>query len=228
MVSHRKVSAVPHSGTIKKRLQMMGGWGEYLKYREDLRKQGMQPAEAKQRAYKDLGIEEKWQDHLQRKSRAEILGRDAPLTPGEMVSPGYKRLSVTQDAIVGDQVLSLPEQVRWVKQQLARVRNGGDQPVEFPSADVLYWYQIAMTRPTDFDKIVLKIESPERESEDAMMRDGEYQFAEIEEQLRLALNEVGVLLREIEANVARAFHGVLPAGSEGSGVESPVSAGVDT
>jgi hypothetical protein len=189
----------------------------------------MQPREAVERAYTDLKVEEKWQDHRQRKSRAEILGHGAPLTPREMeeVSPGYKRLAVTQDAIIGDQVLSLPEQVRWVKQQLARVRNGGDQPVEFPSADVLYWYQIAMTRPTDFDKIVLKIEAPERESEDAMMRDGEYQFAEIEEQLRLAVKEVGVQLGEIEENMARAFHGVLPAGSEGSGVESPISTGVD-
>ena len=156
-----------------------------------------------------------------------ILGRDAPLTPGELkeVDPKYRPLGVTQDASVGNQVLSLPEQVRWVKQQLARVRNGGVQPTEFPSADTLYWYQIAMTRPMDFDKIVLKIEAPERETEDAMMRDGEYQMSEIESQIRMGLKEVGVQLREIEERVARAFHGVLPAGSEGPGVEPAVPAG---
>ena len=208
-----KVSPVPQSGTIKKRCQAMGCWGEYLAIREGLKKQGLMPRESVVRAYTELRLEEKWQDFRKRQTQAAIVGSNVPLTPAEMkeVSPRYQEPAITKDATVGDAVMSLPEQVRWVKQQLARVRNGGEQPKEFPNADALYWYQIAVTRPVDFDKIVLKIEAPDKDSNDAAARDSEYQFREIEKQIEEALKEVGSQLAEYEAE----FAGTLAMATEG-------------
>lgn len=226
MARPSKASPVPQSGTVKKRCQTIGCWNEYLQLRESLKKQGMGAREAVVRAYTDLRIEERWQDYRTRQTQAAILGKQAPLTPGEMkeVYPRYQPPSVTREASVGEQVLSLPEQIQWVKRQLARVRNGGDQPSEFPNADVLYWYQIAVTRPVDFDKIVLKIEAPDKDADDAASRDSEYQFREIERQLEEAVKEVGRQLSEYEKGFSETLDEVLSPGPEGSGVEPAVPA----
>lgn len=223
---NKGVDPTPKGGTIKKRCDEMGCWGEYLARREQLKREGMQPRESACRAYKDCRIEERWQDYQARKFRGELLGKGAPLTPGEMkeVKPDYQAPSPTRGAEVGESAMSLPEQIRWVKQQLAKVRNGGDEPQVFPNADALYWYQISISRPTDFDKIVLKIESPDKDAEDLMMRDGEYQFSQIEKQLLEAREEVGAQLREYETEFIEPCEPVLPVGSEGAGVEPVVEA----
>jgi hypothetical protein len=178
-----------------------------------------------------MGLGEKWKEWRQRQTQAQILGRNVPLTPAEIkeVKPDYQSPLVTRGGLVGTEVLSLAEQIQWVKQQLAQVRNGAPHPTQFPNADVLYWYQIATTRPADFDKIVLKIETPGKDAGDgAWMRDGEYQFSQIESQLKQAVQEVGNQLREIErefeTEMAATLDGPVQAGSEGPGLESAVSA----
>jgi len=216
----------PRCSTIKQRCQALGNFGAYVQLRESLKRQGMAAREAAERAYSDLHIEQMWQDHRQRQTQATILGMGAPLTPTEMktVNPSYTPPTPTSGAEVGGAMMSLPEQIRWVKQQLARVRNGGEAPAHFPNADALYWYQIAATRPQDFDKIVLKIEAPDKDAEDVLMRDGEHQFAEIERQIKEAVEEVGKQLVVIEAGFSEIFHAALSAGAQGSGVEPAVPA----
>jgi hypothetical protein len=219
---------VPSGKTIKQQCLSLGPsvWKDFWQARDRYKMEGLAPAEAVERTYKEKRIAELYDDWRKRETQREILGRDVPLTPAEIkeIHPDYQAPSVTNGGEVGEAVLSLPEQVRWVKQKLAQVRNGGDQPTSFPNADVLYWYQIAMTRPQDFDKIVLKIEAPEKDAEDAMMRDGEFQFSQIEAQIRQAAEECGSQLRDIEQSLATAFDGVLPSCPEGAGVEPAVSA----
>lgn len=194
---------IPQAPWIKKKCQDLGGsvWKEYWTARDAYKREGMEPQEARERVYVEQRIAERWNDWRQRRSQAEIVGKNVPLTPAEMkeINPNYKAPSVTKEAEIGKDILSLPEQVRWVKQKLARVRNGGEQPTSFPSADTLYWYQIAVTRPVDFDKLVLKIEAPEKDGENAIMQDGEHQFATIERQLGEAVQEVGNQLVEMES-----------------------------
>jgi len=196
-----KPGTVPKAGTIKKRCAMTGKWAEYLKRREELKKAGqLQPREAAVRAYEELKIEQLYFDQISRQTRADLLSTPGPLTPVEMqeVRPGYKPVSVTAGAEIGGDVLSLPEQIAWVKRNLARARNGGDQPTRFPNEDTLYWWQIAIQRPADFDKLVLRTESPDKASEDEMLRENEHQFKEIERQIQDALKEVGRQLKDYE------------------------------
>jgi hypothetical protein len=221
-----KTGKIPSGPRIRKMCEDIACFGDYMKLRERYKLEGLLSREAIERAFIELNIAERWKDWRQRQTQSAILGSNVPLTPTEIreIKPDFQSAMMTSGAPVGEQVLSLPEQIRWVKQQLAKVRNGGDHPGSFPNADVLYWYQIAVSRPTDFDKIVLKIESPKEDTEDAMMRDGEYQFSQIETQLKQALQEVGKQLRELEADVAETLDGLVQACPEGSGVEPAISA----
>ena len=192
---------VPRGDTIRKHCEDLGVFGAYVGLRERYKSEGMSPRESAVRAVTEMRIEERWADWRQRQTQAGILGKGVPLTPAEMkkIRPDYVVPSITRDSEVGERVLSLPEQIRWVKQELAKVRDGQPMPTKFPSSDVLYWFQISLTRPLDFDRIVLKIEAPERDAEDQWMRDGEYQFEQIERQLQEALTETGNQLIEKEA-----------------------------
>ena len=222
----RRTSGVPPGPTIKRQCQSIDEWPAYLKSREGYKLEGLLAKEAAARAYTEHRIKEKYEAWRQRQSQAEILGSGVPLTPAEIkeVKPDYRAPRVTKGSTVGDAVLSLPEQVRWVKQRLAKARNGEGNPTEYPNADALYWYQIAITRPVDFDKIVMKVEAPERDADDLLMRDGEYQFSQIESQLQQAVKEVGGQLSEIESRMAEPLDGFLPSGAEGACVESSVPA----
>lgn len=199
-----KARHIPHQNTIRRKCQALGIVDEYIAAREAYKRQGLTPKEAIERVYVEMRIGERHQEWQGRQSQSEIMGKGVPMTPAELkaVKPDYTPASVTQGSEVGDTVLSLPEQIRWVKHQLARRRNGEEDPKSYPSADVLYWYQIAITRPADFDRIVLKLETPEKDADDAWMRDGEYQFKQIETQLREALEEVGDQLVGYEAGFA--------------------------
>lgn len=221
-----KGSKPPANRTLARYADALGEKASFVKLREDYKLRGMSPRDAAVRAADDMRLAERYEDHRRRKTLGELVGRSAPLTASEAkeIHPSYEAPTVTKGSRVGDRALSFPEQVRWVKQQLARVRDGRGSPEEFPSEDTLYWYQIAITRPGDFDKIVLKMESPERESEDAMLRDGEYQFSQIEQQLLDALQEVGQQLVEQEAGFAEALDGLLRVRSEGSGEQSAIPA----
>lgn len=227
MTSKARPGTVPKAGTIKKRCEAIGEWANYLKRREELKTAGqLQPREAAMRTYKELKIEERYFDHISRQTRADILSTPGPLTPVEMqaVRPGYKPVGVTPGSDIGGDVLSLPEQISWVKRNLARARNGGDQPTRFPNEDTLYWWQIAIQRPADFDKLVLKTESPDKPEDDEMLRENEHQFKEIERQIQDALKEVGRQLKDYEQEFSSTLDAVLPDGSQGSDQQSLVPA----
>jgi hypothetical protein len=211
---------------MRRHAKDIGVWDDLVRLREKLKLEGMAATEACERAGADLKIEERWQDWRKRKTQVEIMGRGVPITPTEMVEikPDYVAPRITPGSIVGDESFSLPEQIRWVKQKLARVRNGGDQPTRFPNDDVLYWYQIAITRPLDFDRMVIKLETPDKGADDAWLRDGEYQFAEIEKQLIEAVKEAGKQLVEQEREFAETLNALLRDGAKGAGVELAVSA----
>jgi len=197
----QKKHGVPHHSTVRRQAKCCGLWGDLVALRERYKLEGLTPRDAQSRAYLELGVAKAYEDWRLRRTQGELLGKGVTLTPAETreVVPGYKDPSIPEGAEVGEEVLSLPEQVRWVKRELARVRNGGEKPMRFPSADVLYWYQRGVRSPGDFDKLVTKIEAPEKEADDAWMRDGEYQFTQIEGQLKEALGEVKGQLREVES-----------------------------
>jgi len=213
------MAKLPLNKTLTAHAKTVGLRAKFFDLRDGYKLEGMNPREAAVRAYTELGIGKLMDDHRRRQTQGEILGRGVALTPAEMaqVNPQYKAASVTEGSEIGEDVLSMPEQIRWVKQQLARVRNGGDPPVRYPNADALYWYQIAITRPADFDKIVLKIEAPEKDAEDVWMRDGQYQFSQIEGQLQDALREVAGQMAELEAAFVPRIESVFaqPATAEG-------------
>lgn len=227
MAAKMRLGTVPKAGTIKKRCQTIGKWAEYLKRREELKVAGqLLPREAAVRAYADLKIEQLYFDHISRQTRAELVSQPGPLTPAEMqeVRPGYKPVSVTAGAEIGADVLSLPEQIAWVKRNLARTRNGGEQPTRFPNEDTLYWWQIAVQRPADFDKLVLKTESPDKPEDDESMRDNERQFKEIERQIQDALKEVGRQFKDYEQEFSSTLDAVLSDGPQGADQQSLVPA----
>ena len=218
--------AIPKGPLMKKRCMDVGQERQWIDLRERYKREGLTPRDAAVRSYVELGIAEKWDDWNRRRTLQAIVGSTVPLTPSETkkATPSYTPPSVTKGSDVGEAVLSLPEQIRWVKQRLAMVRNGGEPPQSYPNADVLYWYQIAITRPADFDKIVLKIESPQTDGDDVIARDGEHQFREIESQIEEALKEVGKQLGEYEQAFSETLDELLPAGAEGPGVEPAVPA----
>jgi hypothetical protein len=84
----------------------------------------------------------------------------------------------------------------------------------------------------NFDKLVIKTESPDKPEDDAMLRDNERQFREIEDQIREAVKEVGDQLKDYEREFhetldtifSGALDAVLPDGSEGAGQQPVVPA----
>jgi hypothetical protein len=203
----RSCGRVPSHITIKKYAKALGLWADFVRLREHYKLKGLMAREAAERSWREMRIVELWQDWRGRKTQQEIMGSGVPITPEEMkeIHPSYQVPSITNGAEVGEEVLSLAEQVRWANEELAMVRNGGDQPHYFPSKGTMSWYQFGLSNETEFRKMVVRTEAPGKGPEDAMLRDGEYQFEEIERQLREAVKEVGSQWREIETSIARAF-----------------------
>lgn len=204
----------PSSRETTRRAGLLGNDArhEYIQLRERYKGEGLSAKEACERASIELKIHERFEDYRRRKVQSELMGAGVPLTPAEAseANPGYRPPARMEPGEVGDQILSLAEQIKWVKHRVALVRNGGDHPKEYPSPDVLYWYQIASTRPGDFDKIVMKLEAPEKNTEDWIFQDGEHQFSEVEKQIREALSEVGDGLVEAESGFAEILKGESP------------------
>ena len=202
---------LPSSREMTRRASLLGNEvrHEYIQLREGYKGKGLSARESYERATIEMDLMARWKDYRRRKVQADLMGAGVPLTPAEAMdaNPGYRAPGLMEPAEVGNQILSLAEQIKWVKQEVALVRNGRDHPKRYPSPDVLYWYQIASTRPGDFDKIVLKVEAPEKNAEDWIFQDGEHQFSEVEKQIREALSEVGDGLVEAEAGFVEILQG---------------------
>lgn len=214
---------IPSRGTVKRKCQDLGCWGDFTELRSRYRMQGLLASEANERAFVELEVAERWAKWRNRKTQSQILGSNVPLTEDERreILPSCAVPSVTQGAEVGDQVLSMGEEVLWARDQRAMVQNGSDPPKFFPSKGALSWYQYAVSSPMKFQDCVMKIQSPTGGSDDVWMRDGEYQFSQIESQVAEAVKEVGEQLGRFESGFADTLNAALSVGSEGS-VEQPV------
>ena len=122
---------IPNATRLKEHCLDLGEevWRAFVNLRENYKRQDLTAKDARVRAALELKIEERWADWRKRKTCAEITGSEVALTPTEVKSvlPDYVAPSVTHQAKIGNLEMSLPEQIRWVKQRLAVVRNGGDQ-----------------------------------------------------------------------------------------------------
>jgi len=177
---------------------------EYIDLREKYKGEGMSAAEAKERAYVELKIEARWHDWKRRVKMREAMVEAVPLTPAEMGEVGgaaeeTARAGKAQE--IGNQEMSVAEQVKWAARWAARVQNGEDPPVRFPCEGALFWYQSAVGNRREFEKILLKIESPGGDPDNLFLADSQYQYAEIEKQIREAAKEVGNKLRELEDQI---------------------------
>ena len=96
----------------------------------------------------------------------------------------------------------------WAKRWVARIQNGDDGPKKFPNEGALFWLQSALSNRREFEKVVLRVESPTVEGESAYLLDGQYQLREIEKQLEEALRECGERLMEMESGFVELFKSV--------------------
>jgi len=94
--------------------------------------------------------------------------------------------------------MSLAEQVKWAMRWAAKVQNGDDPPTKFPCEGALFWYQSAVGNRREFEKLLLRVEAPGGDPDNLYLQDSQYQFAEIEKQIRQAVAEAGPRLRELE------------------------------
>ncbi len=200
---------VPHTNTVRQWCRALGCWEEYKTQREGYKLQGLTAREAKVRALKEMDMRRKHEEFKERQSMSRIIGSDVPLTDDEVkeVIPKHQRPGDTLGADVGEEAMSLPEQIKWAKREVAKRQNGGPVPAYFPNYDVLYWFQRAVRNQSDFDKIVMKMEAPTGEGGDAFLRDGEYQFEQIEGQLQDALKESGSQLLDLEEDFVELLGG---------------------
>ena len=184
---------------------------EYIQLREGYKGKGLSAKEACERASIELKIHERFEDYRRRRVQSELMGAGVPLTPSEAAeaNPGYSppKGLLGVGAEIGDEIQSLSEQIKWAKHKVALARNGGDHPKYYPSVDSLFWYQQASTRPDKFDAMVLKLEAPEKNADDWIFQDGEYQLGEVQKQIREALLEVGESLLEAESGFAEILNG---------------------
>ena len=193
---------VPSSRTCTRHFGELGKGAkhEYLNLREKYKGEGLSPREAVERSYVELHVESRYLAHRQRLEMREALGEGVPLTPGEMaeVSPGHQTLRITKAEQIGDEDMSLNEQVKWSMRWAAKVQNGADPPVRFPCEGALFWYQSAVGNRREFEKLLLRIEAPGDDPDNLYLQDSQYQFSEIEKQIQKAVEEVGPRMKEIE------------------------------
>jgi len=202
----KRINKIPSSNWATKQVTDLGPQErrEYIDLREKYKGEGLTPKEAKDRAYIELRIGERWMDWKRRQSMQVVMGKHVPLTPDEMkaVSPNYRPPGVMKAEEVGDADMTLAEDVRWAKEWAARVQNGEDPPVKFPSKGALFWYQSAVANRREFEKVVLRVESPAGEGDNVYLQDSQYQFSQIEKEIQEAVREVGASLLETEAGFA--------------------------
>ena len=221
---------IPGAARVKSMvLKCLGpdAWGEYWRLRDSYKLQGLTPLEARRRAFVELKVQRRYDDWRRRTTTAELLGRQVPLTPAEVeaigipqrrprpdprkhtaghvemgVPDGVGEILLPPAEQVGNQDMSLAEQVAWAKKWAARVQNGEDAPRSFPSEGALFWFQSAISNRREFEKVVLRVESPAGEGDSAYLADGQYQLKEIRRQLEEALVECGGKMLEVESGFA--------------------------
>jgi hypothetical protein len=135
---------------------------EYFKLRDGYKTKGLTDREAVERACIELRIMERWEDWRERKHLGAALGSGVPLTPEETQAavPSYTLPTVAKAEEIGDQDMSLAEQVKWAMRWAAKVQNGEDPPTRFPCAGTLFWYQSAVGNRREFEKVLLRVEEP--------------------------------------------------------------------
>ena len=220
---------VPGAARVKNMVTCLGpdAWGEYWRLRDSYKAEGLTPTEARKRAFVELKVQQRYDDWRRRTTTAELLGRQVPLTPAEVeaigipqrrprpdprkhtaghvemgVPDGVGEIPLPPAEQVGDQDMSLAEQVAWAKKWVARLENGEDAPRSFPSDGALFWFQRAIGNPQKFQDVVLRVESPAGEGDSAYLADGQYQLKEIKHQLEEALVECGGKMVEMESGFA--------------------------
>ena len=193
---------LPSSRTISRHANDLGVSAkyEYFQRRDGFKTKGLTDREAVERACIELRIMERWEDWRERKYLGAALGSGVPLTPEETQAavPSYQPPRVTKAEEIGDQEMSLAEQVKWAMRWAAKVQNGEDPPTRFPNEGCLFWFQSAVSNRRDFERLLLRVEAPGGDPDNLFLADSQYQYAEIEKQIKLAVAEVGPRLREIE------------------------------
>jgi hypothetical protein len=123
-----------------------------------------------------------------------------PLTPRELqdVNAGGQKLRTATAEQIGEKDMALADCVKWAMNEAAKVQNGADPPVSFPNTSCLFWYQSAVGNRREFEKLLLRVESPGSGDENLFLSDSTRHFNEIEEQIKQVVNEVGPRLRQIE------------------------------
>lgn len=194
---------VPSSRHATRQVSFLGKGAkhEYISLRERYKGMGLSPREAIERAYVELNIKARWLDLKRRMAVQEALGDGVPLTDAEMegVNPNHKPLKHAKAMEIGEEDMSLQEQVKWAMRWVAKVQNGADPPVKFPCDGALFWYQSAVQNRRDFERLLLRVEAPGGDPDNLFLQDSQHHFSELERQIRLAVQEVGPRMREVEA-----------------------------
>lgn len=195
-------SDIPSSRTCTRHIKELGkaATHEYINLREKYKGEGLSPREAVERSYLELKVGARWLDQRHRVASRAAFGEGSALTPGEMseVSPEYSPVRSAKAESIGDDDLSLQEQVKWAMKWVARVQNGADPPVKFPNEGCLFWYQSAVGNRRDFERLLLRVESPGNDPDNLYLQDSQYQFGELEKQIQRAVDEVGPRMKDIE------------------------------
>ncbi len=202
-MNRRATGAIPCGRTLTRHVTDLGPSAkhEYFQLREKYKAEDLSPREAMERAAIELQVEEKWKDWKQRKHFQQVSGSAVPVTPGELKAavPSYTPLGEIKAEEIGDKEMSLAEQVAWAKKWSARLQNGEEAPTKFPSEGALFWLQSAISNRREFEKVVLRVESPGADGADAYLQDGQHQYKEIENQIQEAVRECGDKLVELES-----------------------------
>lgn len=205
-MNKRPTGSIPSGRTITRYATALGvkAKAEYFATRDRYKRKGLEDREAIERAFVELKIKERYDDLRDRKAFGEATEAGVPVTPEEMreAMPSYQPLSVTKAEEVGDAEMSLSEQVSWAKKWSARVSNGDKAPRSFPSDGALFWFQAALSNRREFEKVVLRVESPAGGEESLYLQEGQHQMKEIEGQLQEALRECGEKLVGLEGGFA--------------------------
>lgn len=205
-MNRRPAGSIPSSRQISRYVTELGHLAkkEYFAVRDRYKRKGLEAREAVERAYVELKIKERYEDLRDRKAFGDATEAGVPLTPEEIreVMPSYNPLAVTKAEKIGDAEMSLSEQVGWAKKWAARVANGEKEPTSFPSDGALFWFQAALSNRREFEKVVLRVDSPTGGEESLYLQEGQHQMKEIEAQLKEAVRECGEKLCAMEGGFA--------------------------
>ena len=221
-MNRRATGGIPSGRAIVRKLTDLGtaSKGEYFRLRDKYKGEGLSAREAIERACVELRVMERWEVWrleqagmvmgLEREGLSGALGSGVAATEGEVREGlgGYVGTGSVVRGEVGKEEMSLGEQVAWAKRWVARIQNGDEGPKKFPNEGALFWLQSALSNRREFEKVVLRVESPVVEGESAYLLDGQYQLREIEKQLEAALLECGERLVEMEGGFVELLKGI--------------------